>query len=86
MSSFGSSSPTESESDTELLWIDSDDLEWQCSGSPDVIFIGKTGDDNSSDEEETLSPLDISNSDTEEIWMAAVHRKVCQNDALFTAW
>ena len=72
MSSFGNSSPTKSESDTESSWGDSDDPEQQRSGSPDVVFLGKTGDDNGSDEEETLSPLDISNSDTEEVRMAAV--------------
>ena len=86
VSSFGSLSPTESESDTESSWGNSDGPEWQHSSSPDIIFIGKTGDDNSSDEEETLSPLDISNSDTEEIQMAAARRKACQNDALFAAW
>ena len=86
MSSFGSSSPTESESDTESSWGDSDNPEWQRSSSPDVVFVGKTGDDNSSDEEKTLSPLDISNSDTEEIRMAAACRKVRQYDALFATW
>ena len=76
VSSFSSSSPTKSESDTESL----------CGDSPDIVFVGKTGDDNSSDGEETVSPLDISNLDTEEIQMAAACRKVRQNDALFTTW
>ena len=86
VSSFGSSSPTESESDTRSSWGDSDDPERYRSGSPDVIFLGKAGDENGSDEEETSSLLDISNSDTEEVHTAAECRKVHQSDALYTAW
>ena len=84
--SFGSSSPTESESDTGSSWGDSNGLEQYCSGSPDVTFLGKTGDDNSSDEEETLSLLDISNSDTEEVCMAAACRRAHQRDVLYATW
>ena len=59
VSSFDSLSPTESESDTGSSWGDSNSLEWHCSGSPDIVFLGKTGDENGSDGEETLSLLDI---------------------------
>ena len=86
MLSFGSSSPTESESDSGSSWGDSDGPEQYRSGSPDIIFLGKTEDDNGSDEEETLSLLDISNSDTEEVHTAAVRRKMRQSDALYAAW
>ena len=41
---------------------------------PDVVFLGKTEEDNSSGEE-TLSLLDISNSESEEVHKAAAARK-----------
>ena len=85
-SSFGSPSPAESESDTGSSWGDSNGPEQYRSGSPDVIFLGKTENDNGSDEEETLSLLDISNSDTEEVCMAAACKKACQSDVLYATW
>ena len=86
MSSFGSLSPTESESDTGSSWGDSNGPERYRSGSPDIVFLGKARDENGSDEEETSSLLDISNSDTEEVCTAAVRRKACQSDALYATW
>ena len=86
VSSFSSSSPTESESDTRSSRGDSDSQEWHHSHSPDIVFLGKTGDDNGSDKEETLSLLDISNSDTEEVHTAAARRKMSQSDALYATW
>ena len=84
--SFGSSSPTKSESDTGSSRGDSNGLEQYLSHSPDVIFLGKTKDDNGSGEEETSSILDILNSDTEEVCMATVHRKAHQSDAPYATW
>ena len=88
--SFGSSSPTESESDTGSSWGDSDDPEWYCSGSQDVVFLGKNedsaaaeGEENSSDDEEALSLLDITNSDSEEVHKAAARDKAHQSDVLY---
>ena len=85
-SSFGSSSPTESESDTGSSWGDSNSPERYHSGSPDIVFLGKTEEDNGSDKEETLSLLDISNSDTEEVCKAAARKKACQSDVLYATW
>ena len=83
--SFGSSSPTESESDTGLSWGDSDGPERYRSGSPNIVFLGKTEEDNGSDKEETLSLLDISNSDTEEVHKTAACKKAHQSDVLYAA-
>ena len=85
-SSFGSSSPTKSESDTGSSWDDSDSLEQFHSCSPDIVFLGKTEEDNGLDEEETLSLLDISNLDAEEVRKAAACQKACQSDVLYATW
>ena len=92
--SFGSSSPTESDSDTGSSWGDSDGLEQYRSSSPDVVFLGKNeedpadagGEENDSDNEETFSLLDISNLDNEEVCKAAAHNKACQSDVLYATW
>ena len=69
------------ESDTGSSGSDSSSPEQYCSSSPDVIFLGKNeegpadaeGEKNGSDDEKTLSLLDISNSDNEEARKAAAH-------------
>ena len=86
VSSFGSLSTTESESDTGLSWGDSNSPARYCSSSPDVVFLGKAGDENGSGKEETSSLLDISNSDTEEVHTAATCKKAHQSDAMYAAW
>ena len=91
--SFGSSSPTESESNTGSSWGDSDSPEQYHSGSHDVVFLGQhdedpedaEGEENGSDEEDTFL-LDITNSDSEEVRKAAAHDKAHQSDVLYAAW
>ena len=92
-SSFGSSSPTKSESDTRSSWGDSNGPEQYHSGSPDVVFLGKDadsvdteGEENGSDDEEALSLLNITNSDSEEIHQAAACDKAWQSDVLYATW
>ena len=93
VSSFGSSTPTESESDTGSSWGDCDSPERYRSGSPDVVFLGKNansadteGEENGSDDKEALSLLNITNLDSKEVCQAAAHDKAWQSDVLYAAW
>ena len=55
-----------------------------------MVFLGKNeedpadaeGEENGSDDEEALSLLDISNSDSKEACKAAAHNNACQSDVL----
>ena len=92
----GSSSLSESdlddESGTGSPGSGSGSPERSCSASPDVVFLGESEEgpadaeeeENGSDDEETLSLLDIS--DNEEACKAAVCEKACQSDVLYAAW
>ena len=68
-------------------------LEQYRSSSSDVVFLGKNeadpadaeGEENGSDDEETLSLKDICNSDDEEARKVAVCDKACQSDVLYAA-
>ena len=84
MPSLDSSIPGESASDTETSLSDSDGGGRSCPDSPDVIFLENA--DNDGPEEDPISLLCFSESDTVEVRMAAVHKKACQSDVLYAAW
>ena len=69
--SLDSSIPGESASDTESSLSDSNGRGQSCPGSPDVGFLGNAEDDGS--EEEIISLLGFSKSDTKEVRAAAAH-------------
>ena len=79
MLSLDSSIPGESSSDTELSSSDSDGPGRSRPGSPNVVFLGNAEKDGT--EEDIVSLLGFSKSDTEEVHVAAVHenahRRMC---------
>ena len=85
MPSLDSSIPTESDSDTESSLSDSDGWEQSRPGSPDVVFLGNAEDD-TSEEEETISLSGCSKSDTEEVHATAACEKARLGDVLYATW
>ena len=52
--------------------------------SPDVVLLGNANNDGS--EEDVISLLCFSKSDTVEVCVAAVCEKACRSDILYAAW
>ena len=84
MPSLDSSIPGESASNTESSLSDSDGQGRSRPGSPEVVFLGNAEDDSS--EEEIISLLGFSKSDTEGVRAAAVCEKACLGDVLYATW
>ena len=84
MPSLDSSIPGESASDTESSSSDSDSQGRSRPDSPDVIFLGNAGNDDS--EEDIISLLGFSKSDTVEVCVGAVREKARRSDVWYAAW
>ena len=84
MPSLDSSIPGESASDTESSSSDSDGQGQSRPDSPDIVFLGNAGNDDS--EEDIISLSGFSKSDTVEVRVGAVHEKACQSDVWYATW
>ena len=82
--SLDSSIPGESSSDTKSSLSDSNGRGQSRPDSPDVVFLGSTQNDGS--EDNIISQLGFSKSDTEEVHVAAVREKARRSDVLYAAW
>ena len=82
--SLDSSIPGESASDTKSSLSDSDGQGGSHPNSPDVVFLGNAEDNGS--EEDTISLLGFSKSDSEKVCVAAVREKARWSDVLYAAW
>ena len=83
MPSFDSSIPGESASDTKTSSSDSASGERSRPDSSDIIFLGNADNDGP---EEPISLSCFSKSDTVEVRIAAVRKKVRQSDVLYATW
>ena len=84
MPSPDSSIPGGSGSDTETSLSDSDGQGPSRPGSPDIVFLGNAENDGS--EDDIISLLGFSKSDTKEVHVGAVHEKAHWSDVWYAAW